>query len=320
MPSTQNTSTGATLSLASVSCPVCLSDFSRAEKVLPVTFACSHSMCHACLVAMIEMSPNAYCPVCRHRILSLLRRNHAHLVDEALLNHLEAVSEISSPASLVPAAALADMAPNKENHRTPRTASRSHASQPASTVAASQMRSLRSRSIPTSTAASAEPVRRLASASRVTKRGGGGGGGLVTAVFGKEEKSGRGGRRHASARAGATCTVRVVLPSSDDFGVDDESEDGEGPQEEEEEEEDQESHRDSMGGRYRLRNRVVAVSSDEVEPDDEKLEDEEDETESKHEGEGRAVVVEKRKTRSDTKSAQRITRSMDALSLRNGRR
>ncbi|KAJ3232626.1 hypothetical protein HDU81_002831 [Chytriomyces hyalinus] len=75
--------------MESRSCPVCLSDYSRAEEVLPVSFSCGHSMCHGCLTAMIEISPNALCPVCRHRILSVLRRKHAHLIDETLLSRIE---------------------------------------------------------------------------------------------------------------------------------------------------------------------------------------------------------------------------------------
>ncbi|KAJ3237199.1 hypothetical protein HDU78_004223 [Chytriomyces hyalinus] len=38
---------------------------------------------------MVEISPNALCPVCRHRILSILRRKHAHLIDETLLSRIE---------------------------------------------------------------------------------------------------------------------------------------------------------------------------------------------------------------------------------------
>ncbi|KAI8837747.1 hypothetical protein BJ741DRAFT_707902 [Chytriomyces cf. hyalinus JEL632] len=75
--------------MESRSCPVCLSDYSRAEDVLPVSFSCGHSMCHDCLTAMVEISPNALCPVCRHRILSILRRKHAHLIDETLLSRIE---------------------------------------------------------------------------------------------------------------------------------------------------------------------------------------------------------------------------------------
>ncbi|KAJ3235110.1 hypothetical protein HDU78_005489 [Chytriomyces hyalinus] len=38
---------------------------------------------------MVTISPNALCPVCRHRILSELRRKHAHLIDEKLLTRIE---------------------------------------------------------------------------------------------------------------------------------------------------------------------------------------------------------------------------------------
>ncbi|KAJ3403407.1 hypothetical protein HDU80_004227 [Chytriomyces hyalinus] len=38
---------------------------------------------------MVTISPNALCPVCRHRILSELRRKHAHLIDETLLTRIE---------------------------------------------------------------------------------------------------------------------------------------------------------------------------------------------------------------------------------------
>ncbi|KAJ3109335.1 hypothetical protein HK100_003311 [Physocladia obscura] len=42
---------------------------------------------------MLELSPNALCPVCRHRILSSLRRNAGKLVDFALLDRLELESD-----------------------------------------------------------------------------------------------------------------------------------------------------------------------------------------------------------------------------------
>ncbi|KAI8617802.1 hypothetical protein BC830DRAFT_1111883 [Chytriomyces sp. MP71] len=172
----------------------------------------------------------------------------------SLLNHLEAAAGASPHPDLVPVAAIAGLAPNKENRGTPRTATRRQSSQPTCTAAVLQMRSLRSRSILTSAAASAESVCRFASTLRVAKRSGGSGGGLVTAVFGKEEKSGRGGPRRAAGRAMAIRTVRIVLPSSDELGMD-ESEDGEETHDEEDEE-DQKSHFDSLGGRYRLRNRL----------------------------------------------------------------
>ncbi|KAJ3346824.1 hypothetical protein HDU83_002642 [Entophlyctis luteolus] len=53
---------------------------------------CSYTHCH-----LPRLTPNgALCPVCRHRILTALRRNASHLVDDALLTYVEAGAAVSA--------------------------------------------------------------------------------------------------------------------------------------------------------------------------------------------------------------------------------